>query len=138
MADERLDNEVVDMDYTDIDAIIKATQEELLKMVKNKHPEVDKLIEKYKSKYKDIFMYVFSEDEFYIYRPLKRLEYKRLAMQYKDDEEQLGEMLVITGVVYPKLDEQSINELKAGTVATLLELILAASNFGAQAPTIKL
>jgi len=124
--------------YGSLEELVSATQKEILDLVKKKHPEVEEIAAKLKEQYKEIYLYAFSEDEFYIYRPIKRFEYKKLTMQYAENQEKLGEEIVKLGVLHPKLDDEKLDDLKAGTVATLLELIFAASNFGASAPAIKL
>lgn len=78
----------------------------------------------------DVYLVSFSEKENFIFRPLKRLEWRTLM----DRIEKLpplkkSESIVMKGVLWPKLNQQNINVLTAGAVETMKELVLQASNF---------
>jgi len=113
---------------------LKKAAEEILY---EKDPEFAKKIEGFKKQYKDVLIYFFDMDEFYIYRPLTRFEYKEITGS-TEDAEKASEFIVQKAVLYPELTEEIMDQLKAGVVPTLLELILNASNFGIQNPVIKL
>ena len=88
-------------------------------------------IDEWKSKYGEIFVATFS-DEKYVYRPLKRFEYKQiLAVNQTPDARTYAEEKVAEKcIVWPKIEPAKLSTLKAGTISTLVDLIMAASNFG--------
>ncbi len=113
---------------------LRKTAEEILF---EKDPSLKELIQKLKEEYEEIYVYFFDENEFYIYRPLTRFEYKEVVSSTQDSEE-AGEQIVLKATLYPQLTKERLDTLKAGIVPTLLELILNVSNFGIQNPVIKL
>jgi len=87
-------------------------------------------IENFKHQYGECYLVSFSEQENFLFRPLKRQEWRTLMAQTaKLDEFKKSEAIVIKGVVWPKLNNINIGGLTAGTVETLRDLILEASNF---------
>ena len=78
----------------------------------------------------DVFLVSFSEKENFIFRPIKRLEWKTLMNKVeKLPALKKSESIVMKGTLWPKLSQQNINVLTAGAVETLRELILQSSNF---------
>jgi len=78
----------------------------------------------------EIFFVPMGERENFIFRALKRLEWRTLMNKIANlDEFKKAEAIVMRGVVHPALNQQNINVLSAGTIDTLRELILQASNF---------
>ena len=108
-----------------------------LDIITKKHPELESQIEEFKKQYKDVFVYMFSDDEFYIYRPITRFEYKELSKD-TDNYDLVAEKIVMRATLYPQLTDSVMNTLKAGVIPTLLELILDASGFGVKNPVIQL
>ena len=94
-------------------------------------------INEWKTKYAEIFMITLSDGK-YVYRPMKRFEYKGLMANQEANrtfnEEKIAQMCII----YPTLDATKMPTLKAGTVSTLVELIMASSNFGVTEEPVKL
>jgi len=114
------------------DSIIR---DQALSIIRNNDPEIDKKIAELKEKYGEVSMYIFSPEEFYIYRPLKRSEYVKIMAEKKDDED--TDLKVInTCVVYPEVE--FTGDEKAGTIETLSNLILYLSNFASNNPVVKL
>jgi len=71
-----------------------------------------------------------SGKENFIFRSIKRLEWRTLMNKIAPlDEYKKAEAIVMKGVVHPQLNQQNINILAAGSIDTLRELILQASNF---------
>ena len=88
-------------------------------------------IDEWKAKHGDIFVATFGEEK-YIYRPLKRFEYKQILSvnQTADAKTYAEEKVAEKCIVWPQIDPTKISTLKAGTISTLVDLIMAASNFG--------
>ena len=88
-------------------------------------------IDEWKSKHDEIFVAKFTEEK-YIYRPLKRFEYKQILSvnQTPDARTYAEEKVAEKCIIWPKIDPAKLSTLKAGTISTLVDLIMAASNFG--------
>ncbi len=87
-------------------------------------------------------MYVatFGEDK-YVYRPMKRFEYKQvmqLGNQTPDNRSFVEEKIAQMCVIWPVFDIAKLSTFKAGTISTLVDLIMAISNFGVTEEPIKL
>ncbi len=90
----------------------------------------DEEIEHFKSQVGDVFLASFSEKENFIFRPIKRLEWRTLIQQIqKLDEMKKSEAICMKATLWPKLTQMNINVLTAGSIETLKDLILQASNF---------
>lgn len=90
----------------------------------------DEEIEILKSQCGDIYLVSLSEKENFLFRPLRRLEWRTLMNKIAAlDNFKQSEAVVMKGVVFPQLNQSNINILSAGTIDTLKELILQASNF---------
>lgn len=123
--------------WIDTEQVMEELKKAAEEIIYEKDPQLKELVQSLKKKYKDILVYFFDENEFYIYRPLTRFEYKEITGQ-TDNAEKAGEQLVLKQVLYPKLDSNQLDQLKAGVIPTLLELVMNASNFGIQNPVVKL
>lgn len=87
-------------------------------------------IEVWKKQYGAIFFASFGDSENFIFRPLKRSEWRVLITKIgKLPEHKKVEAIVAVGVVWPKLNDAAINVLTAGVPESLKNLILEASNF---------
>lgn len=97
-------------------------------------------IDEWKNKYGDIYVATFGENEKYIYRPIRRMEYKQvLELNVSPDNKTFAEEKVAQMcVVWPILDPIKVPTSKAGVISTLVDLIMAASNFGITEEPIKL
>jgi len=97
-------------------------------------------IDAWKKEYGDVWVAEFGSADKYIYRAMKRFEYKQIignpdvVAQRSFTEERV----VQTCVLCPKVDASKIASDKAGTISTLCDLIMSASNFGITAEPIKL
>jgi hypothetical protein len=94
-------------------------------------------VSEWKSKYGELFMITLG-DEQYVYRSMKRFEYKTIMNNPDANRAFNEEKIIQMCVVHPIFDQAKIYASKAGTVATLVELIMAASNFGANEEPVKL
>lgn len=89
-------------------------------------------IEVLKAKHGDIYLVSLSERENFLFRALKRQEWRELMQRFeksKLSEQQRTEGIVMSGIVWPVLNQANINVLTAGTPETIRNLILEASNF---------
>ena len=77
-------------------------------------------------------------DESYVYRAIRRFEYKQVMSTPESNRAFNEEKIVQMCVLHPQIDVTKIAGFKAGTISTLVELIMAASNFGIQEEPIKL
>jgi len=97
-------------------------------------------IDEWKSKHGDVYVAPFSDTEKYVYRPIRRVEYKQILglgnLQESKTfaEEKVAQMCIL----WPEIDATKLSAQKAGTISTLVDLIMAASNFGISEEPIKL
>ena len=88
-------------------------------------------IEDWKRKYGKVFMTKYDEDEYYIWRTLSRIEFKKILNQEGEltdwsREERVSE----TCVIWPEnYDHDSVMDGNAGTPAVLAEEIMNKSGF---------
>lgn len=85
-------------------------------------------IDELKRKFPNLYVFPWSDDDVFIFRPLKRNEWK-LIRQASDTEEELSLNILKKGCVWPVLDEESLPSQLAGTVDTIVELITRVSMF---------
>ena len=89
-------------------------------------------IDQLKLKHGDIYLVSLSEKENFLFKPIKRHEWRELMQRFekaKLPEYQRTEGIVMAGVVWPVLNQSNINVLTAGAPDTIRNLILEASNF---------
>ena len=87
-------------------------------------------IELFREQAGDIYFIELGEDSKYIFRPVRRQEWRTLLKQIEKLEElKQTEAIVARCVLYPKLQGVQMGSLKAGDVETLHQMILRASNF---------
>jgi len=107
-------------------------------MAENFAPSQD-VINELKAKFGDVYLAKFSPEEQYIYRPMRRLEYKQIiALGQQENKTFAEEKIAQMCVVWPQLDPTKFSALKAGTITTLVELVMACSNFGITEEPVKL
>lgn len=82
-------------------------------------------IEGWKTKYGDIFVSAFSEDELFVFRPLNRREHRELQ-ESAQSEQDFEEKCVRRALLWTSVADL---EQKAGTIPTLFEQIVQSSNF---------
>ena len=97
-------------------------------------------IDNWKSKFGDIYVATFNPTEKYIYRPLKRFEYKQILQTGQAPENRTfsEEKIVEKCIIWPRIEPTSLSTMKAGTISTLVDLIMASSNFGITEEPVKL
>jgi hypothetical protein len=88
-------------------------------------------VDAHKRLHGDVFVSFFSETEAYLWRALKRGEYRSLqeAAASNTDQLKLEEAIVEKCVIWPKLDKTAFDSMKAGTFSTLSGQIMENSNF---------
>lgn len=85
-------------------------------------------INQWKELHGEVMLFAIDDAEMYIWRPLRRLEYKTLRAQAKDDSDFM-EMVVQKCVLWPILPVDFMATCKAGTIDTFFEVIMQGSNF---------
>jgi hypothetical protein len=118
----------------------------LLKKVQEKQAQIDPImggfklltnkpteeqIEVWRKTYGKVFTIGLDEDEYYIFRPLRRIEWRSLmqALSKQPDELKRKEAIVQRAVLWPALTPDKVSGVSAGTPETLYEMILQCSNF---------
>ena len=96
------------------------------------------MIDKWKEQYGDIYSAVLADEKQYIYRPMKRIEYKSVVSNQEASKSFMEEQIVLKCLIYPQFNATDLGAEKAGTVSTLTDLIMAASNFGILEEPVKL
>jgi len=96
-------------------------------------------VDEWKAKFGDVYVATFGEEK-YIYRPLKRFEYKQILQvgQTPENRTFVEEKISQMCIVWPTIDVAKLSTFKAGTISTLVDLIMAASNFGITEEPVKL
>lgn len=90
----------------------------------------DDEIEQMKQQVGDVYLMSLSEHENFVFRPLKRLEWRALMQKtQKLDEGKKSEAIVMKATMWPRLDQQKINVLTAGAIDSARDMILQVSNF---------
>ena len=107
-------------------------------MVEEKKEITKEMINEWKEKLGDIYSATLADGNQYIYRPMKRIEYKNVIANPEASRSYMEEQIVLKCLVYPKLSPTDLSAEKAGTVSTLTDLIMAASNFGINEEPVKL
>lgn len=85
-------------------------------------------IEQWKQQHGEVHLFGLDANEMYIFRPLRRLEYRNMRKQAQDDES-FRETVVNKVVLWPDLDITFSASCKAGTIDTLFDMIMLHSNF---------
>ncbi len=88
-------------------------------------------IEEWKRIHGKVFAIGFNDDEYYVFRPLRRLEWRNLmkALVKQDDESKRKEAICQRSVLWPSLTPDNLAKSMAGTVDSLYEMVCQASNF---------
>lgn len=96
-------------------------------------------IDGWKTQFGDIYVATFGTEK-YVYRPMRRFEYKNVLQlgQAQDNRTFVEEKVAQMCTIWPKIDPTKMTTLKAGTISTIVDLIMAASNFGVTEEPIKL
>lgn len=97
-------------------------------------------INEWKAKFGDVYVATFSPEEKYVYRPLRRFEYKQILSvgQQQDSKAFMEEKVAQMCVVWPAIDVNKLTTFKAGTISTIVDLVMTASNFGITEEPVKL
>ena len=107
-------------------------------MTEEKKDVTQEMIDKWKEQYGDIYSAVLADGKQYIYRPMKRIEYKNVISNPESPRSYMEEQIVLKCLIHPKLNSTDLAAEKAGTVSTLTDLVMAASNFGVNEEPVKL
>ncbi len=90
----------------------------------------EEVLEGWKKQFGDIFLVSLSEKENFIFRALRRQEWRQLVAQIqKFPEQKKAEAICMRGIIFPKMTEMNMATLTAGAPETIRNLILEASNF---------
>jgi hypothetical protein len=91
----------------------------------------DAQIEEWKKQFGKVYTIGLNEDEYFLFRPLRRLEWRNLlkALAKQTDEMKKKEAICQRAVLWPTMSPDSMSRLPAGTPDTLYEMVLQASNF---------
>lgn len=97
-------------------------------------------LEKWKSQFNnEIFMSEFDEDEFFIWRPIRRKEYKDISKIQNADQFYKEERICEKCVLFPKnYSYMSMTNGKAGIPSMLADLILEKSGFSVKTGAMRL
>lgn len=127
----------VNVNAVNLEDFTSALKTATLEVLKETVPDFEMTVRKYIEQYPDAWLVAEDQKQFYIVRPLSRLELKKLSKSAATDED-LADLVISTCVVYPKMDVEKILNLKAGTAKNLLDTIMTISNFNGAMPVVKL
>jgi len=96
------------------------------------------MIDGFKEKFGDVYSTVLADGTKYIYRPMKRIEYKTITANPDASRTYMEEQIVTKCLIFPELNSADLSAEKAGTISTLTDLIMSASNFGVNEEPVKL
>lgn len=131
---EEKDKEIEQIEETNTESILKLYNELAVNMIKEKHPEAFAIMNGAEDKSK-IFAYIFDEDNVFVFCPVKRSVYKKIKRESKDALD-FTDRLVVACTLYPKIEEGMLDEMAAGIIETLSDMILASSNFASDNPVV--
>ena len=135
--EDTIDNvveETQEVEETNTESILKLYNELAVSMIKEKHPRAFELMDKAEDKSK-IFAYIFDENRVFVFCPVKRSVYKKIKRESKDALD-FTDKLVIACSLYPVISEDMIDEMPAGIIETLSDMILASSDFASDNPVV--
>lgn len=90
----------------------------------------DEEIEHLKAQVGDVYLMSITEKENFVFRPLKRLEWRALMQKIQPlDDHKKAEAIVMKSCLWPKLDQQNINVLTAGAIDSVRDMVLHVTNF---------
>lgn len=133
----RTGNTNVNLNTVSLEDFAKALKTATIELLKENVPDLELTLRKCIEQHPDAWLVAEDPKKFYVVRPLTRLELKKLAKMAATDED-LADLVLSECVVYPKLTVDDILNMKAGTVKTLLDTIMAISNFSGTMPVVKL
>ena len=107
-------------------------------MTEEKKEVTQEMIDGWKEKFGDIYSATLADGNKYIYRPMKRIEYKAVTANQDAPRSYMEEQIVLKCLINPSITATDLSSEKAGTVSTLTDLIMAASNFGINEDPVKL
>lgn len=109
----------------------KKQEDVILKTYKSlENKPSDEEINLWKQKFGDVYLVSLSERENFIFRAIRRQEWRQLMSQVaKLPEAKRTEAIIMRGILYPKMTEANVAVLTAGAPDTIRNLILEASNF---------
>lgn len=110
-------------------------KESALAMLRENFPDIDDVVKSCKENFGEVYLYAFDEDEFCIYRPIKRAEYARIVATVATDIE-IEDSIVKNCVVYSSFEISE--DTKAGKISIIAGLVQYASNFGSNNPVVRL
>ena len=108
------------------------TQDPILEFYKQLEDKPsDEQIESWKEQVGEVYFAQISETEHFVFRAIKRKEWRDLLKRLEAVKDPLkqDEAIVMKGVMHPALNNLKVNMLSAGTINTMKELIMQASNF---------
>ena len=117
--------------YNSIQQKLKMTDPVMQALAEMENPPTEEMIESFKAATGDeVYFISLSDKENFVFRPIRRQEWRALMQQIaKLDEYKKAEAVVAKGVLHPQISSMNIGALSAGSVETLREVILRASNF---------
>lgn len=112
----------------------QSPQEVITDLIKNVSGPSTAEIEKFKAAHGDVFVYAFSDTELYIFRALKRNEFRDLQTQLMDPKNNMDQLtyeeaICSKCVLWPAVDKDHFAKSKGGTATSLAEQIMMNSNF---------
>jgi L-rhamnose mutarotase len=117
--------------YHNIQEKLRMTDPVLQALAEMENAPTDEMIESFKAATGDeVYFISLSDKENFVFRPIRRQEWRALMQQIaKLDEYKKAEAIVAKGILHPQISSVNIGALSAGSVETLREVILRASNF---------
>jgi hypothetical protein len=117
--------------YAQIQEKLRMTDPVIQALAEMKNAPTPEMIDSFKSSTGDeVYFISMSDKENFLFRPIRRQEWRALMGNIaKLDEYKKSEAIVMKGVLYPQLSQVNVGALAAGSIETLKEVILRASNF---------
>lgn len=91
-------------------------------------------IDAWKAQYGEVFVSAFSREEIYVWRALRRHEYRAMQLDLSNPEKKMDnfdyeEAICIATTLWPKLSAGFFASAKGGTPTSLAEQVMQNSNF---------
>lgn len=111
----------------------ESPEEKVANFLQSRHGISQRQIQQWKSEFGNIYLLPLDDDEIYIYRPVKSIEFTNLLLRLRNmpnvNDNTSDLELIRLCLIYPKLDPIAFNALPAGLVGTLRMGIQKVSRF---------
>lgn len=127
---ERLRKEVDEIDSEETDM---SPEERVAQFLEEHHGISQRTVQNWKDQYGQIYMLPFDDDDIYIYRAIRSIEFNNLMMRMQNlqnaTDNTVDVEMVKLCLIYPRIDPVEFNSQPAGWLSTMRVAIQKVSRF---------